>query len=193
MTAMINTTAGQRIRDPDGGAADVFPLPLDENLRTLLEDLFAHHWRDIVFGPIIEGAAWELTADVPPSTISYFDGYLTVAFGRLHFHVCIGPTRGSRQNPTPGALAIRRQTARAELFRRLDPRAAPVSWGLRLFNGAMEPQMTVFLPNPLLSPEGRPQPPDWSRLALWDALRVRWTGAAGPDPADRSATRFFHG
>lgn len=31
-----------------------------------------------------------------------------------------------------------------------------------------------------------------SRLALWDEIRARWTGAAGPDPFDRSATGFAH-
>lgn len=194
MTTTSNDLGARRIHDPDGAVVEVFPLPRDESsLRSLLEDIFVNHWHEIVFGPILEGAAWELTAAAPPSAISCRDGYLTIAFHRLHFHLCIGPTRGSRRNPTPAELAKRRQTARAELFRRLGPSDAPVSWGLRLFNGAMEPQLTVFLPNPLLSSEGRSQEPDWSRLALWDALRARWTGAAGPEPADRSATRFFHG
>ncbi|MNC97076.1 hypothetical protein D3C83_146200 [compost metagenome] len=52
----------------------------------------------------------------------------------------------------------------------------------------------MFFPNPFLSPDtGRVLvEPDWSRLALWDALRARYTGADGPDPADRTAPRFAH-
>jgi len=50
------------------------------------------------------------------------------------------------------------------------------------------------LPNPFLSAEGDKlvQEPDWSRLALWDELRARWTGSTGPDPLDRSGVRFTH-
>ena len=122
------------------------------------------------------------------------DGYLTVAFGASHFHLCVGPTKGPRHDPTPPALARRRQTARAELYRRLDRSGAPTSWGLRLFNGDGEQQVTILLPNPFLSPDREKvrKTPDWSRLALWDELRARWAGASEPDPFDRSATRFRH-
>src|SRR6185295_15359521 len=104
-------------------------------LAAALRDLFERHWDKIVFGPIVEGAAWEFRADAPPSHIGMLDGYLTVAFGRSHFHLCVGPTKGTRRAPTARDLARRRQCARAELFRRLDRGGAPNSWGLRLFNG----------------------------------------------------------
>jgi hypothetical protein len=63
-----------------------------------------------------------------------------------------------------------------------------------MFNGAGEQQLTILLPNPFLSAEGDKlvREPDWSRLALWDELRARWTGSAGPDPLDRSGVRFTH-
>src|SRR5947209_5942728 len=185
----------RRLTDPDGQTVEVFALPADpDSLETLLRDLFQNHWESIVFGPIIQGAAWEIRAQNPPSYIGMLDGYLTVAFGKSHFHLCIGPTRGTEDDPTPPALARHRQTVRAELYRRLDPSGAPVSWGLRLFNGEGEQQVTIFLPNPFLSPETDKilEEADWSRLALWDQIRARWTGAAGPDPFDRSATRFAH-
>jgi hypothetical protein len=185
----------ERRVDPDGHVVDVFPLPTDErSLEALLRELFEQHWQDIVFGPIIEGAAWEIRATEPPMHVGLLDGYLTVALGHSHFHLCIGPTRGTRHDPTPEALARHRRTARAELYRRLDTAGAPTSWGVRLFNGAGEQQVTILLPNPFLSPDGDKvlKRPDWSRLALWDALRARWTGAAGPDPVDRSAERFRH-
>jgi hypothetical protein len=184
----------ERFTDPDGHVVEVFRLPSDEvSLEAILRDLFEQHWRQITFGPIIQGAAWEIKAPHAPSYVGMMDGYLTVAFGISHFHLCIGKTGGPRHDPTPEALARHRRTARAELYRRLDREGAPVSWGLRLLNGEGEQQVTILLPNPFLSPEDKLlKEPDWSRLALWDELRARWTGAAGPDPADRSARGFTH-
>jgi hypothetical protein len=192
MTADIRS---QRTTDPDGAAVDIFSLPTDEaSLEQLLRDLFEKHWQAITFGPLIQGAAWEMRAPHAPTYVGMLDGYLTVAFGASHFHLCIGPTQGPRHDPTPPALARHRQTARAELYRRLDRSGAPASWGLRLFNGAGEQQLTILLPNPFLSAEGDKlvQEPDWSRLALWDELRARWTGSTEPDPLDRSGVRFTH-
>jgi hypothetical protein len=188
-------TPPRRVIEPDGAPVDIFPLPADEaSLEALLRDLLEKHWRAITFGPLIQGAAWEMRAPHAPTHVGVLDGYLTVAFGASHFHICIGPTHGARHAPTPLSVARHRQTARAELYRRLDRSGSPVSWGLRLFNGAGEQQLTVLLPNPFLSPENdEPLPvPDWSRLELWDELRMRWTGAAGPDPADRTGRGFTH-
>lgn len=188
-------TAPRRITDEDGVQLDVFDLPTDEaSLVALLRHLFETHWDKIVFGPLIQGAAWEIRASAPPDKIGMLDGYITVAFDSWHFHLCIGEHKGSHRNPTRPALARHRRTARAELFRRLDPAGLPVSWGLRLFNGAGEQQITIFLPNPFLSPDGDRvlRQPDWAQLALWDELRGRYTGAVGPDPADRAAKGFHH-
>jgi len=190
---LLSEALPKRVLEPDGTPLDVFPLPTDTaSLEALIRDLFENHWRDIVFGTLIEGAAWEMRADGPPSKIGVLDGYITVAFGVPHFHICIGETKGFRNNPTPPELAQRRRTARAELYRRMRRACVPMSWGLRLYNGAGEQQMTVFLPNPFLDRDtDRFLPePDWSRLALWDRLRARWFGLTQPDPIDRSATRF---
>src|ERR1700756_5052796 len=85
----------RRMTDVDGSRIDVFPLPVEEAaLETLLRDLFENHWHEITFGPIIQGAAWEMKADAPPTAVKMFDGYLTVAFGVPHFHICIGEHRG---------------------------------------------------------------------------------------------------
>jgi hypothetical protein len=185
----------RRVIDPDGAPVEIFPLPTDEaSLEALLRDLFEQQWDKITFGPLIQGAAWEMRAPHAPTLVGMLDGYLTVAFGASHFHLCIGVHKGTLKNPTPEALARHRRTARAELYRRLDTTGAPVSWGLRLFNGADEQQLTVLLPNPFLSAEGDKvlEEPDWSRLALWDELRARWTGVAEPDPFDRRAVGFAH-
>ncbi|MGE0195167.1 MAG: hypothetical protein AB7P48_06035, partial [Methylocystis sp.] len=158
----------------------------------LMRDLFENHWNEIVFGPIVQGAAWEIHANRPPTRIRLLDGYLTVAFGVTHFHVCIGENKGPRSRPTSPELATRRRTSRAELYRRLGSTCVPMSWGLQLFNGADEQQITVLLPNPFLEPKTDRflKEPDWSRLALWDKLRARWFGLHAPDPIDRSASRF---
>jgi len=193
---MRSEIAPQRIIDEDGATVEVFALPADaESLEALLRDLFENHWQEITFGSIIQGAAWEMRADQPPSTVKMFDGYLTVAFGVPHFHICIGAHRGVHNNPCPPELAFHRRTSRAELYRRLSRAGTPTSWGLRLFNGKDEQQITVLLPNPFLHPETDKvlKVPDWSRLALWDRLRAHWLGLDAPDPFDRSAKRFGHG
>jgi hypothetical protein len=187
--------ASQRVTDEDGHVVEIFPLSTDEGtLERVLRELFESHWDKIVFGPIIQGAAWEFQAPHAPTHVGVLDGYLTVAFGAPHFHLCIGPTRGSRTNPTPPALAEHRRCARAELFRRLDRTGTPSSWGLRLWNGHGEQQATIVFPNPFLSADGTRalREPDWSRLALWDEMRSRYAGIEGPDPVDRSGTGFRH-
>jgi hypothetical protein len=46
----------RRMIDVDGASVDIFPLPVEEaTLEALLRDLFENHWREITFGPIIEG------------------------------------------------------------------------------------------------------------------------------------------
>jgi hypothetical protein len=185
----------QRVVDEDGAVHEIFALPTDPaSLEALLRELFAEHWHEITFGPIIQGAAWEMRAMAPPEKIKMFDGYLTVTFGVPHFHICIGEHKGPHNNRVSPALAQHRRTGRAELYRRLSRAGTPVSWGLRLFNGKGEQQITILLPNPFLHPETDKilKVPDWSRLALWDHLRSRWLGLAAPDPFDRSGLGFRH-
>lgn len=185
-----------RVRDEDGAIIEIFSLPVDAaSLEELLRDLFQNHWHEITFGPIIQGAVWEMRAAEPPTAITMFDGYLTVAFGVPHFHICIGEHKGPHNNPVSPELAHHRRTGRAELYRRLTRSGTPVSWGLRLSNGKDEQQITVLLPNPFLHPKTDKilKVPDWSRLALWDHLRARWCGLPDPDPFDRSGRGFRHG
>ncbi len=177
-----------------GRASEVFALPTSEAfLYELLNDIFEHHWADIVFGPIIEGAAFEFRCIEPPTKIALFDGYLTVDLGGPHFHLCIGESRGSPAHPTPVEQRHHRQTSRAEFFRGLDPEGHPVTWGLSLANGKDEQLCTIFFPNPFLTAEGHLAPiPDWGRLEIWDTLMARYLQRPA-DPQDRSATRFYHG
>lgn len=179
--------------DEEGmGLLEVFPLSTEErDLRALLTELFTDHWQHIHFGTLIQGAVFEIAAPNAPRKISMLDGYLTVDFGAWHFHLCIGEHRGLPRHRVSSELALHRRTARAEMYR-IVKNDAPVSWGLRLFNGAGEQQLTVMLPNPFLSETGILKKPDWNRLFLWDALRERYLGLQA-DSRDRSAKAFVHG
>lgn len=123
-----------------------------------------------------------------PTRTTLNNGYLTVDFGAWHFHICIGEFSGVAPQ-----LAKLRRTGRAELYRRLNQNDQPVSWGLSLYTHDGLQQMTVLLPNPLLTAEQKiAETPDWSRLALWDRLRKTYLGLE-PDPVDRSVPGFHRG
>ncbi|MGZ8766512.1 MAG: DUF7676 family protein [Acidimicrobiia bacterium] len=177
--------------EPGMGTLEIFALPADEaSLLAVLRDVFEQHWNEIRFGVLIQGAVFEIRASEPPR-IAMLDGYVTVDLGTSHLHLCIGEHRGEPGRPISPELARHRRCRRAELYRVLHD-DAPVSWGLRLFNGADEQQLTVLLPNPFLDDDQMPQErPDWDRLACWDALRATYLGHAA-DPRDRTATRFHH-
>ena len=191
---MSQTTRPKRQIEADGAPVDVFALPTDEaSLEKLLRELFAEHWDDITFGPLIQGAAWEMKAPRAPDVVGMMGGYLTIGFGGPHFHICIGEHRGTELSPVSPALARHRRTSRAELYRRISRDGTPVSWGLRLFNGKGEQQITVLLPNPFLDRDDKIRwTPDWSRLDLWDRLRAQWLGLSEPDPLDRAGKGFRH-
>lgn len=182
-----------RVLEVDGRVTEVFPLPVDEPfLHGFLGELFETHWRSIVFGPLIQGAAFEFRCPNPPTAITLLDGYLTVHFGGTHFHLCIGDNRGSPDAPTPEALRRHRRTTRAEMFRGLDRAGAPITWGARLFNGGGEQQLTIFFPNPFLTDDdGVRDTPDWARLDLWEAMARRHLGR-DPEAKDRSGKGFRH-
>jgi hypothetical protein len=114
----------------------IFDLPTSESvLFELLKDLFENYWEEIVFGILIQGAAWEIKASTKPESVTLYDGYLTVDFGPWHFHICIGENKGSKSHPTDPQLRVHCRTARAELYRQLNDDGTPNSWGLRLYNG----------------------------------------------------------
>jgi len=123
------------------------------------------------------------------------DGYVTVQLQgseSWHFHLCIGPHRGSPGLLTPPALAEWRRCRRAAFFQNRDRAGRPSAWGFRLWNGRDEQMLTVFLPNPWIDPrEGRyVDTPDWARLRLWMDLRARHAGVpAEPPPADATPPR----
>lgn len=170
------TPIATEVRRTGGRIEEVWSLPLDEAfLFELYRDLFDKHWADLTWGPIIGGAAYELRCPGKPKSITLLDGYLTVHWGAGgHFHLCIGENRSALAD-----LAERRRPGRCELYRQLDKHEHPISWGLRMFNGQDEPQISIFLPNPFLTVEdGLADQPDWDRLALWSELFPHLTGHA---------------
>ncbi len=181
------------IDEPGIGRLEVFPLePALDVLQPLLTDMFENHWHEIVFGPMVQGAVFEIRPRSAPARIGVMDGYLTVDFGDWHIHLCIGPHKGPAREPTPADVAAHRQCGRAELYRILGHDGAPRSWALRLHNGEDEQMMTVFFPNPYLTNADKIlKTPDWSRLAMWDKFRKTYLGL-DPDPLDRTAKGFGH-
>lgn len=161
----------------DGRTEEVWPLPLERDaLFALFHELFDEHWDKLTWGPLIPGAAYELKCPGKPEWVSLSElGYLTVHWGqRGHFHLCLGA--GPKMAPD---LARHRSPSKCELYRRLDADGDPISWGIRMENGAGEPMIAIFLPNPFLLPEDRiANAADWDRLALWEDLFPRLTGNA---------------
>ena len=186
MTATQPLPRGEIVQQMDG-AYELFPISTDEDtLYGILNDCLAE-WERIRIGLLIPGAVWEIKPPVEPR-IGYLDGYLTVDFQEWHMHLCIG-----EHTSAPPEVARLRRTARAELYRRLNPDQQPTSWGLRLFNGGDQQQITVLLPNPHLDErQNYEEQPVWDRLYLWDRLRQKYL-ATGEDPVDRSAQGFYHG
>lgn len=181
-------TEPQVVDEPGNGLLHVWPVPTDEqSLLALLTDVFTDHWEHIFFGVIIPGSALEVAAPNAPKRISTYDGYATIDFGRWHFHICIGEHTASGPE-----LGRQRRCARAEFYRRISD-GAPTSWGIRLFNGVGDQQLTVMLPGPFLDDLQQILPePRYDRLAAWDALRRTHLGLE-PDPLDRTGTGFAHG
>ena len=55
----------QRVVDDDGATVEVFALPTDSaSLEELLIGLFRDHWRQIAFGPLIQGS-WRNSRRAP--------------------------------------------------------------------------------------------------------------------------------
>lgn len=151
--------------------------PSAEAMDKLVKVLFDEHWRDVVVGPCIEGAVFEVRFSEPPK-LTMLDGYLTVNLGPWHFHLCIAEHKGNRSPE----LRRKRQVARVALFETRGQRCGGGrSWGVRMWNGFGEQMTTVFLPNPRLSDEFRPlREPNWERLKLWYELREQFLAEQQP-------------
>jgi hypothetical protein len=168
-----------------------WPLPTDADaLRAFLEDVFTHYWDQISFGPIIPGIAYEWGCSSAPDRVEYEQGYLTIGFGGPHFHLCLAPHPMTPDTPEAKAAERDRMPGQASLFRSIDPKGAPNSWGFELCNGAGDPMMSIYFANPfVLGGDMLADEPDWSRLAMWRDISARYLGLA-PDPYDETSCGF---
>jgi hypothetical protein len=170
----------------------IWSLPVDEAfLETLLRDAFENHHHELIFGPLIQGAAYELRCPRAPERITCGGGYLTIHWGSGgHFHLCIGTNYGSSSAPNTPELIVQRRPSRAEFYRGLDKSGHPVTWGFRMFNGDGTPQITIFFPNPFLTDaDGIADESDFSRLAMWEKFLRTYAGVE-PDGLDRKGKGF---
>jgi hypothetical protein len=163
------------VRELDGSLSRYDDVSVaGDTVERLLTELFTRHWADVTFGPVIEGSAWEIRLTAPPE-LTMRDGYLTVDTGTWHFHLCVDDhhVRGNAE------LATLRRVARCAFFRTDGGSCVPTSYGLRLWNGRGEQMITFFFPSPFYdhATDARLREPDWSRTALWEDFRARWTAA----------------
>lgn len=187
---------GSTIKNLDGTRTEYFDIePSEANLLSLLRELFEANWAQIIFGPCVQGAVFELRFSEKP-TVGYQDGYLTVGptSASWHFHLCIGTHKGTKTRPTPAKLAAWRRCSRAAFSRDFDPAGRCGSWGFRMWNGKGEQMITVFFPNPWLDPERLRylKTPDWTRLELWMRVRERYAGIPGEPPPVQSEPPRMH-
>lgn len=184
----------QRIRAEGCGTVEreIWPLPVGEAfLKDFLTDIFENHWQDIRFGPLIQGAAYEWRCPGAPAKLTLFDGYLTITFGSGgHFHLCIGENNGPPSRPTPADLKLRRKPSKAQIFRAFARDGKPVSWGFEMWNGAEEPMISIFFPNPFIEADDTLSAvPDFSRLATWRQVASKWLGRE-PEAIDEEGSGF---
>lgn len=183
-------------RRPDGVLSrEIWELPLDQEfLHAFLRDIFETHWQGLCFGPLIQGAAYEMRCPGAPNKISLLDGYLTVMFERGgHFHLCIGENMGSERFPVSADLRAHRRPSKARIFRAFGADGKPVTWGFEMWNGKNEPMISIFFPNPFINEDDSlADDPDWTRLKTWRAVAGKWLGR-DPEPLDEEGRGFRAG
>ena len=183
MTAELKPITGVRenVEDLSGSVTEYsYVTPTEETMLDLTKLLFEEHWRDIIVGPCIEGAIFEIRFAEAPKKVSVSDGYLTVDLGHWHFHLCITNHKGTRSPE----LREKRRIAKLAFFETKGNKclAGSSSYGLRMWNGFDEQMTTIFLPNPKLSDEMQVlKEPQWERLRLWYELRNRFLGEPLPE------------
>ena len=73
MTGELKPITGARetVEDLSGAITEYsYVTPTEETMRELTRLLFEEHWRDIIVGPCIEGAVFEIRFEEPPKKVS---------------------------------------------------------------------------------------------------------------------------
>ncbi len=176
MTTTILKT--EIIKEIDGNLTEYFYMqPAQDKLLAFFKEVFGEHWNRVVVGPCVQGSVFEIRLTEKPKRITLNDGYLTVDVGPWHFHLCIGPTKGTPKNPTLPALAKIRQPSKAGFFHMKTTGHSGLggSWGFKMWNGAKDQMVTIFFPNPWLTDQFKiRKEPDMSRLELWNTLKEKY-------------------
>jgi len=177
-----------------GGVASrhEWDLPTSQDfLVALLTDIFENHWHGLRYGPLIEGAAFEIMCVAPPSRITVNDGYLTVFFSRGgHFHLCVGESMGPTFAPTTPEVRAHRKPSRAIIYRGLLRDGPPLTWGFEMWNGKNEQMISIFFSNPFVTDEDTAEnEPVWERLQMWRAISKKWLGRE-PEALDEQCKGF---
>lgn len=155
---------------PSGKASELHgrdPNELGSTLALCLE-LLQDHWAHITFGPCIRGAIFELQLAAKP-TVFIHDGYVIVDLGAAgHLHLCVASF-----DPTAACARVAFFTGQA-----VDA-DEPVSWGIRLWNGAGQQMLSVFMTaaGPAVRDEhGIPAglQADARAVEIWQRLRARY-------------------
>lgn len=155
----------------------------------LLYNLFQERWQDVQIGHVVQGSVLELELNQPPKICILYDGYLTVVTEAWHLHLCVEEHLGGPLCKTPPELRQERLIGRASLYRHLNERGEPRSWGIQFWNGGGEKMMNLFLPNPFLGddedllPVGKPR---LEKLSLYEELRQIYVLGDRPIPYDRN-------
>ncbi|MEQ1669407.1 MAG: hypothetical protein ABL893_00975 [Hyphomicrobium sp.] len=181
------------IKSPScGGVAfrHEWELPVDQDFLVMfLTDVFENHWDGLRYGPLIQGAAYEIMCVAPPSRVTVQDGYLTIFFSKGgHFHLCVGDNFGPSFARTSDEMRSHRKPARAIMYRGTLKDGSPVTWGFEMWNGKNEPMISIFFPNPFVTDEDGLEPePVWPRLGTWRIISKKYLGLE-PQALDMQAS-----
>ncbi len=181
MTAELKKVTGLRESVFDAGGSETvydYVTPDEATMREWVRLMFEEHWDEIVVGPCIEGAVFELRFEEKPKKVTISDGYLTVDLGYWHFHLCVGEHKNAK---TP-EIARRRRVSKMAFFEtKSNGCVGGSTYGMKMWNGAGEQMTTVFLPNPRLSSDMKVlKEPNWEHLRLWFDLRNQFLGKEIP-------------
>lgn len=160
-----------------------WPLPTDPQLLSgLLIDIFERYWDRIVFGPAVDGAAYEWTCPCAPDRVEIDGEFLTIGFNGPHFHLCIGGGAESGGDTVRERRMRELRPGSACIYRALDASGAPNSWGFEMRNAAGVSMLSIYFPNPfVLSGDRLSTQPDWSRLEVWRDIARRYLGREAED------------
>ena len=197
MTAALQTNSAaspERVTEADGSILETFAAdrcgePRSVAPRPVRESLAGDHLWTADSGSGVGNAS-----SVRPTRIGTLDGYITIAFGAPHFHLCIGEHHGMSQHPVPegwpGTAVPRKPICTASWTAKAFP--FPGAFACSTARASSKSRSCC----PSFSCRAQPKKYSNNRNGrTWNSgtSSRRWLGLTEPDPFDRSAPRFRHG